>query len=588
MAELKTYGDLKKVIKAISLKQKGEKIGNLALDQVVGLIPGAGAAKTTFDFIKAAFKKPDAKKTNTWLDKLDIDDQMSAIVDDTVENGFMQAMSKSIEQESDTTPLEPDFNMNAKMVNYLKQQYGGRTVAGIKENKNMTLKEYIKSLIRKQLEEISATGAIGVGAGPIMTPYAFSKGKGKNKATKQAEEEGWKVTKGETTMPGDSKVKDYVSLTGKKKKKVKIYQESGYTQASPSSRESGYTASSPSSRPSLYLQKSEYTSENMNKNKGKRYIPDQFEFPEFLLKPITVGREEPRIYFKIVSKGDESILLIDPLVAIALGAIQRGRTSFDKQQNLSALTRFLSDKMPPSVRGLVKKYSIGADIQSNGFMALPLVMSKKPMSSSSIKNSIVKINNTGVGILKNIKADPSKAKGFEDEFQFLVYLYKNKEATPAEYAGKVEISPIMASRIANNLNKQGAVDVEAVQDTEVEGDTWYIRNPFKAGTVPGINVPMYESLKNVIEQELLNEVTYHKFKNEVKFRTKNEQLHKAIREVKRKLSEIDRIVEYTSRMKQELSEGEEGVRYWKATQKNVATISEMVNQLNNKIKNLQQ
>jgi len=99
---------------------------------------------------------------------------------------------------------------------------------------------------------------------------------------------------------------------------------------------------------------------------------------------------------------------------------------------------------------------------------------------------------------------------------------------------------------------------------------------------------MKESLLNIIEQELLNEVTYGKFKKDVKFRTKSEQLHKAIREVKRKLAEIDRIVEYTSRMKQELSEGEEGIKYWKATQKNVATISEMVNHLNNKIKNLQQ
>jgi len=222
----------------------------------------------------------------------------------------------------------------------------------------MDLKEYIKSLIRKQLEEISATGAIGVGAGPIMTPYAFSKGKGKNAATKYAEKEGWKVTKGETTMPSDSKVKDYVSLTGKKKKKVKIYQESGYDQPSKYGAKSGYTASSGYDAASKYGAASDYT--------------------------------------------------------------------------------------------------------------------------------------------------------------------KN------------------------------------------------------------------ESLVNIVKEELLNEVTYHKFKNEVKFRTKNEQLHKAIREVKRKLAEIDRIVEYTSRMKQELSEGEEGLRYWKNTEKNVATISEMVNQLNNKIKNLQQ
>jgi len=105
---------------------------------------------------------------------------------------------------------------------------------------------------------------------------------------------------------------------------------------------------------------------------------------------------------------------------------------------------------------------------------------------------------------------------------------------------------------------------------------------------PGKKSAMNESIINIVKEELLNEVTYHKFKNEVKFRTKNEQLHKAIREVKRKLAEIDRIVEYTSRMKQELSEGEEGLKYWKKTESNIATISEMVNTLNNKIKNLHQ
>ena len=99
---------------------------------------------------------------------------------------------------------------------------------------------------------------------------------------------------------------------------------------------------------------------------------------------------------------------------------------------------------------------------------------------------------------------------------------------------------------------------------------------------------MNEILKNIIKEELLKEVTYSKFKKDVKFRTKSEQLHKAIREVKKKLQEIDRIVEYTSRMKQELQETEDSLKYWKATQKNVATISEMVNQLNNKIKNLNQ
>ena len=323
-SQLKTYGDLKKVIKSISNKQKLGVVGGVGAEEVLNkiidlagqTIPGIGLAKTTFDVVKAFVSKPDTKKTGTWLDKLDIDDEMSAIVDDTVENGFMQMMSKTIESKSDDQPLESNFNMNAEMVNYLKKQYSGRTVAGIKENKEMELAEYIKKLVQKELDEMSVSGDAGV----YSTPYAFAKkGQKTNAAVKTAQSQGMKLAP--TGMPSDSKVKDY--------------------------------------------------------------------------KAIWKSAEKPT--YK---------------------------------------------------------------------------------------------------------------------------MYK-------------------------------------------------------------------ESLLDIIEKEMINEVTYGKFKKDVKFRTKSEQLHKAIREVKRKLSEIDRIVEYTSRMKQELSE-DGGINYWKATQKNVATISEMVNQLNNKIKNLNQ
>ena len=157
MTNLETYGDLKKLINSIKNKQKGEKIiskgKELALDQVLGLIPGASNAKTAFDFIKTAISKPDTKKTNTWLDKLDIDDDMSKIIDDTVENGFMQAMANSIEAEPDAKTLEDDFNMNAKMVDYLKNTYDGRTVTGIKE-RTMKKSEF-KKLIKEQILEVT-------------------------------------------------------------------------------------------------------------------------------------------------------------------------------------------------------------------------------------------------------------------------------------------------------------------------------------------------------------------------------------------------------------------------------------------------
>ena len=141
---METYGDLKKAINTISLKQKGAKIGNVALDVVLGAIPGIGAAKSTFDFVKAAFLKPDTKKSNSWLDKLDIDDEMSSIVDDTVENGFLKMVAKTIDSETDTKPLEQDFNMNSKMVTYLKNNYSGRTVSGIKEQKSVFDKFFTK------------------------------------------------------------------------------------------------------------------------------------------------------------------------------------------------------------------------------------------------------------------------------------------------------------------------------------------------------------------------------------------------------------------------------------------------------------
>ncbi len=151
---METYGDLKKVIKSVSLKQKGEKVGKVAIDAVLGAIPGIGAAKTSFDFFKAAFKKPDDKKTSSWLDKLDVDDEMSAIVDDTVENGFLKAISAAIEKKPDDEKLDPNFDMNIKMTKYLGDKYKGRTVTGLKENKRIMKKSQFKNIIKEQLLNI--------------------------------------------------------------------------------------------------------------------------------------------------------------------------------------------------------------------------------------------------------------------------------------------------------------------------------------------------------------------------------------------------------------------------------------------------
>lgn len=100
------------------------------------------------------------------------------------------------------------------------------------------------------------------------------------------------------------------------------------------------------------------------------------------------------------------------------------------------------------------------------------------------------------------------------------------------------------------------------------------------------NKNIQESIYQTVKKELLKEITYGKFKNEVSHRTKSEQLHKAIREVKRKIQEIDRIVEYTSRMKQELSESDGGAQYWKRTEDSLKQVKEMLNNVSTKLSNL--
>ena len=134
---LETYGDLKRLLNKVNKDKKLtafiEKGKEVAVDQILGWIPGASNAKSGYDLLKGFINKPDTKKTNTWLDKLDIDDDMSKIVDDTVENGFVDAMFKVISNKPNNMPLLPDFNMNDEMAKYLEKQYNKRTITGFNE-----------------------------------------------------------------------------------------------------------------------------------------------------------------------------------------------------------------------------------------------------------------------------------------------------------------------------------------------------------------------------------------------------------------------------------------------------------------------
>jgi hypothetical protein len=130
---VKTFGDLLKIIQGIQIKNKGGKIVdkgiNFAIDQVLGLVPGASNAKTAYEFLKTIFERPDTKKTNTVVDRLNVDDQVAAIVDSSVEQKFLIHLVDLIKKHGVETPIPDDWNITKELQTFLQSNFNSRTVS---------------------------------------------------------------------------------------------------------------------------------------------------------------------------------------------------------------------------------------------------------------------------------------------------------------------------------------------------------------------------------------------------------------------------------------------------------------------------
>ena len=137
MSDIKTVGDLKKLIFHAQNKKRleqGKSAAKTAVkdafwNEVTGKVPGLAAAKTLFDAMKTTYELPDEKRTGTALDYLDVDDDVSAIVDDPIENKFLKILASKIDKMNDNTPLK-SLNMTKLLSRYISNQFNARTVAG--------------------------------------------------------------------------------------------------------------------------------------------------------------------------------------------------------------------------------------------------------------------------------------------------------------------------------------------------------------------------------------------------------------------------------------------------------------------------
>lgn len=89
-----------------------------------------------------------------------------------------------------------------------------------------------------------------------------------------------------------------------------------------------------------------------------------------------------------------------------------------------------------------------------------------------------------------------------------------------------------------------------------------------------------------MKPDILKEARYSQFKKKSQFRTPTQQLHMAVREMRRKIDEMSKVVSFTERMRTELKASNEGMTYLNRTREAITRINEKLQDLNNRIKGL--
>lgn len=125
---IKTYGDLRNQLNTAIKTKKKEALKGFGIGLVLDALGGA-IFKDTATFIRTMYSLPDEKKTNTVLDVfLNVDDDVSAIVDDNIENAFLQDFLEIIKNKPDNEEITS--NITQELQNYIASQFNQRTVKG--------------------------------------------------------------------------------------------------------------------------------------------------------------------------------------------------------------------------------------------------------------------------------------------------------------------------------------------------------------------------------------------------------------------------------------------------------------------------
>ena len=145
----------------------------------------------------------------------------------------------------------------------------------------------------------------------------------------------------------------------------------------------------------------------------------------------------------------------------------------------------------------------------------------------------------GEGYLGNTAFNPNKkAKGTAHNYLTSKMGWKDAPSIPNRKSKAIDYKQLFQEE-----------EIETVQDPKTKEFTKRVKTSDK-------DKETIEKIKALMAKELTNE-NYSRFRNETKTRSKSEQYHKAILEVKKRTNELNKLLEYAVRLKEELNQVDE-------------------------------
>ena len=130
--ELETVGSVLAIIQKFRQAKAGGDVGKKALEMAVEQVPMLNnvwsiikGAKEAKDMIATLYGMEDKFQSNTGLDKLNIDDNISKIVDDKIEAAFLNYLIDALGKMNPDDPM-PDVNI--MLQDFLADKFNQHTV----------------------------------------------------------------------------------------------------------------------------------------------------------------------------------------------------------------------------------------------------------------------------------------------------------------------------------------------------------------------------------------------------------------------------------------------------------------------------